>query len=205
MTVVRQCVLLTGFGPFPGVPQNISAELVRKLADEASRAFAQTRVASEILPTEWHAGPSRMARAFAALKPSLVLHFGVAKEATGFRLETQAFNVCRFAPDAVGAHPPSEILHENGDGAHAATVPTRDIAVRLAGIGVPASLSHDAGGYLCNAVLYYSLSLAREAPWRCRIGFVHMPARYEDSDLDEVTALRGGLEIIRACLEAGSH
>ena len=72
-------------------------------------------------------------------------------------------------------------------------------------------ISRDAGGYLCNALLYRGLEVTRGQAQAPRIGFVHLPSsllnernpgrgplpscrlRWDD-------VISGGLEIIGACL-----
>ena len=63
------------------------------------------------------------------------------------------------------------------------------------------ALSEDAGGYLCNAVLYASLC-ACAAPGT-RAGFIHLPVDLSGSagGLTPAAAVEGGLVIIRACID----
>lgn len=197
-------ILVTGFGPFPGVDENLSSALVARLQRDAASAGLGVHLATHVLHTEWRRGPDRVAQLFESFAPSAVIHFGVSREARGFRIETQAHNVCRMAPDAAGQAPPDARLHPDGAQAHPATLPIRDIVRRLERLEIPVSLSRDAGGYLCNAVLYHSLRLAQAAPWPCRAGFVHIPAQYAGSLLTEELAARGALEIVRACLKDGT-
>jgi pyroglutamyl-peptidase len=90
------------------------------------------------------------------------------------------------------------------------SLPVQHIVARLRVRGIPAFVSRDAGGYLCNATLYHSLGRAREAPGR-RVGFIHIPAtlgRSGAANRGRVGACRltweqasaGGLEILAACL-----
>ena len=195
-------VLLTGFGPFPRVPDNASAHLVPLLAEMAQEMFEGVEFVAEIFPTDWQAAPERLDQLFSKHQPMLMLHFGVAREAQGFRIETQGTNTCRMTPDATGAMPPSLQLLTNGAPAHAVTIPTRDIVEHLAKLKMPAELSDDAGSYLCNAVLYHALLLSRGARRPCKAGFIHIPVDLSGPPLDEAAALKGGLEIVRICLEA---
>ena len=153
----RPVILLTGFGPFPGMPENISGALVTALAVEAARAFPQFDVRFEILATEWAQAPARVIELIAELSPVLSLHFGVAKSATDIRFESCAANQCHAAEDAAGLQPLSNILVSDGDDVHAATIPVSAVYQKLAANGFPVSISDDAGGYLCNAVLYHSV------------------------------------------------
>lgn len=199
----RPSVLLTGFGPFPGVEMNASARLVRRLAARARRRFPDYRVATAILPTEWEDGPTRLARHLARARPLLALHFGVSREARGFVIETQGRNACHDSTDAKGRHPPKSQLDDHGPETRPARLPVAAIAERLAAAAFPVATSDDAGGYLCNAVLYRSLAEAEAGTGAALAGFVHIPVDLEDADtpLPLAAALDGGIEIIAACLD----
>ena len=106
--------------------------------------------------------------------------------------------------------PPGVAVREGGPEFMAATLPVRHIVARLRRRGIPAFVSRDAGGYLCNATLYHSLGCARERPG-CRVGFIHIPAtlgrpgaanrgRVGGRTLTWEQAHAGGLEILAACL-----
>lgn len=199
-------ILLTGFGPFPGVPENASAALVPKLAHLVARRFRAHRVVARVLPTEWEGAAHRLAAHYAREKPCLGLHFGVSERATGFVIETLARNACAALPDAVGALPRTPRIAEHGPETRPATLPVDEILVRLGALGIPASRSEDAGAFLCNATLYAALGLAGEGATPA-IGFLHIPVALErrasgarERRLDWEGALTGGLEIVRACL-----
>ena len=49
----RTSVLITGFGPFPGVPSNATMQLLPQLAQVAPKSFPDVHFAFEVLPTEW--------------------------------------------------------------------------------------------------------------------------------------------------------
>lgn len=206
----RDTILLTGFGSFPGVPQNVSERFVPKLAHLAARRFSAHRVVARILPTEWERAPARLEALYARERPKLVLHFGVSAEARCYVLETAARNSCRLAEDATGALPPDRTIIKDGADTLRAKLPTGDIVRRLLTIRVPIITSDDAGGYLCNAVFYRSLSIAERQGAPISVGFFHIPraippalARPDKADemrFDWGTALTGGLEIVRTCL-----
>lgn len=207
----RDTILLTGFGPFPGVAENASQRFVPKLAHLAARRFSAHRVVSRILPTEWERAPGRLKTLYERERPKLVLHFGVSSKATCFVIETQAHNLCRSAEDAVGALPSDTHIVRGGPATHATHVPAEEIKRRLAALRVPAELSDDAGGYLCNAIFYHSLLLAGQGEQPATVGFFHIPQEIQPALLksradpkamrfDWGTALIGGLEIIRTCL-----
>ena len=214
MQDARTTVLITGFGPFPGVPVNATMQLVPELARAAARQFAGVRIATEVLATEWAAAPQQLDALLAEIEPDLVLHFGVSSRARGFEVEARARNVCTAAPDAAGALPPGAAIRDGGAEFAAASLPVQHIVTRLRRRGIPAFVSRDAGGYLCNATLYHSLGCARDAPGR-RVGFIHIPAtlgqpgganrgRVGGRALTWEQAHAGGLEILAACLPGRS-
>lgn len=195
--------LLTGFGPFPGVAYNATGVLVPRLAAAARRQFPDWSIATAILPTEWSAAPLALSRHFARAQPLLALHFGVSREARGFVIETLGRNVCRDTADAAGMNPSAAMLVADGPATRAASLPTPEILARLARRGLPAATSDDAGGYLCNAVLYHSLGHAALAARTARAGFIHIPVDLGEpgSGLSLPDAVRGGLDILVACLD----
>ena len=211
MSVARPTILLTGFGAFPGVATNATAALVPQLAERA-RARLEARVVAEILPTEWRRAPSRLALLVAEHAPTLALHFGVSHRARGIVIETLARNACAMEPDAAGELPLSPTLIGDGPRTLAASLPVTRILDRLGALGLPASLSQDAGDYLCNALLYRSLSCRTVAQGRRMAGFIHLPASLAGEDgapgpstadhaLDWDGAIRGGLAIIAVAME----
>ena len=172
----RTTVLLTAFGPFPGVPVNATMRLVPELAELAALTFPDVRFVTEMLATEWLAAPRRMAAVIAEVKPDLILHFGVSSRARGFEIEQRAHNACRSMPDAAGFLPRAATLSDGGADVLRTSLPVPHLVLALKRRGIPAYASRDAGAYLCNAVLYHSLQVAADRLGDCRVGFVHVPA-----------------------------
>jgi pyroglutamyl-peptidase len=209
----RSVILLTGFGPFPGAPRNASSALIENLALLAGSRLPGYVVHAETLPTEWQAGPARLAELLEELDPVIALHFGVSHRARGFVVETRARNTRQDIFDACGASPEALVVAEGGPDEMAATLPAGLIVERLRRRSIPVQLSRDAGGYLCNAVLYHSLAEARSRGSRGvgpRRGFIHIPdglskgrggaaRRSSVCLLDWESAVDGGLEIMAAC------
>ena len=196
----RPVVLLTGFGPFPGVAENVTGRLVPELAREARLLFPGHRFETDVLATEWQTAPQRLTVVLSELKPELALLFGVAKDARGFRIETEAVNSCRAAPDAAGLPPLAPVLVHGAANAYSTTLPTDAIVRRLRSLGLPVSISNDAGGYLCNAALYHALHTNRSAGHSCRVGFIHIPDDLSKPPLTFADVVAGALEIIRVSL-----
>lgn len=205
-------VLLTGFGPFPGVAHNATGLLVPRLADAAARRFPDVTIKHAILPTEWEFAPLRLDELLEETRPALSMHFGVSRDARGFAVETVARNMAAAIADAAGCIPADVCLLADGPDCRTVGPEAQDLVEALRAEGLPAYLSNDAGTYLCNRVLYHALGnrLCREG---LRAYFVHVPsdlAGFGDDGahpsagcpLNWDTAMTGGLILLGGALDA---
>lgn len=189
-------LLLTGFGPFPGVPANQTKRLVTRLATLVRRRWPRLHVVTLTLPTEWVRAPLIVEAALDRWQPDVALHFGVSGGAAGFDIECRALNKARAMRDAAGLMPLAEVIESGGRHLHGHGHASA-LLRRLRRDGHRARLSDDAGGYLCNAVYYHSLRHARlHAPSRI-VAFVHVPKRHRADQ-----KLEGALTIVEAALAA---
>lgn len=210
--LARPTIVLTGFGPFPGMAQNATTVLVPQLAAAARARFSEYDVVGEVLPTEWRSAPEILTGLLADRRSVLALHFGVCNNADGFQVELIGRNAQGCTKDASGKLPPTTCVIEKGPAALASTLPAESILSRLTKLKLPCRASIDAGDYLCNAILYHSLNIARDMKHPFAAGFVHLPASLSDDGdvaqpacpIDWQGAKQGGLEIIAASLAATS-
>ncbi|MBX2806789.1 MAG: pyroglutamyl-peptidase I [Hyphomicrobiales bacterium] len=201
-------VLVTGFGPFPGVAFNVSSALVDDLASRTATIPAQLHTIS--LPTHWRDGPAMVAAKLNGLKPDAIVHFGVSRQAAGFQFETIAYNHCARIADCAGNSAAGFYIRRGGPPYLTATLPIKAMMQRLRLAGLPASLSKDAGRYLCNATLFNSLYQAQRLPGHARppVGFVHIPALPRGALGDTDLAFgwpelrKGAAEILRALIQS---
>lgn len=184
----RPHILLTGFGPFPGVAINASARLAALLAKRARRRWPHAHVAGATLPTEWTRGPERLAALWRRHEPDVALHFGVTARAQGLEIERTGRNQCLDAEDACGQRPAAAHHLDDGPASCASTLPVDTIVAHLTAAGIPCCISEDAGSYLCNAVLYHSLHQARDTS---RVGFIHIPSCLVGAGADGLSPLPG--------------
>ena len=196
-------VLVTGFGPFPGIPQNASASLVLAL-EKSAALLPGLSIAAAIFPVVWSEARAAAREAAARFKPDAILHFGVSKRVSGFEIETRAFNISGPKEDHAGATRPESQLVAAGKPVLMATLPPFHLLDRLKRGGFPAAVSDDAGRYLCNALFYWSLSDAgTEGPL---VSFVHIPALGTAGKVEpRITmeeAVAGARILVRASAEA---
>lgn len=184
-------LLVTGFGPFPGVAVNPSAAIATRLAEAARRSATAPRITAVAVPTHWEAPQVLVAEA-RAMRPDAVVHLGVAARSRRLRIEMLASDRAVAARDAAGLPPKGRSISGGRRSRIAAGYdPARLLAAaRAAG---PVELSRDAGGYICNATFFASL----DAPAAPVVAFLHVPlpgrrrgARLEDLARQVEAALR---------------
>jgi pyroglutamyl-peptidase len=197
--MARPRVLLTGFGPFPGVADNPSAWLAETLAQHAALEV-DAEFHARVLPTAWQAAQS-MPRLYEKLQPHVMIHFGVSQRAKTFRIEHFAHNRAARRADIRGLMPSAPRIQAEGADRIDTALPAADLAAHLRTSGVAAASSRSAGSYLCNFLYYHSLDWAHRQPDPRLVLFVHVPPL--DSVNSEIL-LRGGHEILRFVLSFGN-
>jgi pyroglutamyl-peptidase len=164
-------VLLTGYEPFGGEPENPSELLVRALA--RARPPAGLLLRSRVLPVDRRAMPGALQAALRAVRPQLVVAVGQGTGRRCVELETEARNRLDFRGERDnGGHTASrEPWTEGAPQRLGAPLPLRELAARLAARGLPVRASRDAGQHLCNALLFELLLRHPRLP----AAFVHVP------------------------------
>lgn len=169
-------LLVTGFSPFPGAPRNPTEVLVSALDVRRLARRLDIDLAATILPTEYAGVADLLPRLWKDLKPDAVVHFGLHGRARTVRIETRAVNyMSPIKPDAAGFTPARTAIEPGGPDFRRVTLPTARLVVALERAGVPATLSPDAGGYLCNYAVWTSLARAVGKKRKPLAGFVHLP------------------------------
>jgi pyroglutamyl-peptidase len=191
----RPRVLLTGFGPFPGVVDNPSAWLAETLAQRAAPDI-DAELHARVLPTAWQAA-ELMPHLYEKLQPHVVIHFGVSPRAKTFRIERFAHNRTARRADAHGVMPSAPVIRAEGTGRFDTELSAPSIAAHLRACGVAAATSRSAGSYLCNFLYYHSLAWARRQREPRLVLFVHVPCL---DVLGHDALLRGGYETLRFVL-----
>lgn len=193
-------VLITGFGPFPGVSDNPSAWLAETLADR--EAELDCRLQAEILPTEWDTVAALTPELFETTQPRIIVHFGVCQSAQGFRLERSAHNRVFARADMSGALPRARTIHPHGPARLDTDFPVTSLAAHLKALGIAAAPSHSAGRYLCNFLYYRSLAWAALQEEPTTALFVHIPQRTAHGGaISEDQLLHGAQEILGFALD----
>jgi pyroglutamyl-peptidase len=200
-------ILVTGFGPFPGAPENPTEWLVGRLRDAPPGGEAIAGFHADVLDVEYHSVGSRLSALGAQFLPDIAIHFGLAREASGFRLERVARNSHADARPDQSGRMPAEARICQGPDTLPSTLPLDGIAGALSAEGLPVEWSDDAGGYLCNTVFVLSRFHACEGLRPAMAGFVHVPllagqGGARPGAMDAGDLLRGAHLIITAAIDA---
>ncbi|TCT02997.1 peptidase C15 [Aquabacter spiritensis] len=187
-------VLITAFGPFPGVPRNPSAEAAMRLAQLRRPALADVKREVLLLATEWRALEGLKAR-IRASRPDAVLLLGVAPRRRRIEVEGRATNLVRGI-DAAGVRPAGPTLDPDGADVLGLSGGQARLLHALRARGLAAGLSRDAGRYLCNAAYYTALACGGETP----TVFVHLPGRGPVARIDPDRRARALSDLLLALL-----
>jgi pyroglutamyl-peptidase len=193
-------LLITGFGPFPGAPENPSGLLARRLVRLRRPAFADVRRIAHVFPTTYVAIERDLPALLAKHRPDALLMFGLAPRSRHLRIETRAHNrASAILPDAERRKPSALRLAAHGTDLLPVRAPVARLVQAARAAGTRASLSHDAGRYLCNALLWRVLESETRAGRPRVTAFVHVPRAQR---LCFAKLVRAGEAIMREILAA---
>jgi pyroglutamyl-peptidase len=153
-------VLVTGFEPFGEHEVNPSQLLAEELG-------------GVVLPVSYARAADALRAAIRERDPELVLCFGLADTRAAVSVERFAHNLDEAATtDNDSASGTGREIDPAGPLALRSTLPVDEIVSALRDRGLPAEISRDAGGFLCNHVFYVLMQTLK--PGRSG-GFVHVP------------------------------
>lgn len=169
---MKRPILVSGFEPFGGESVNPSAQVAQTLH---GRRIGGAPVVGIELPCAFGEAVAALRDALATHRPQLVLALGQAGGRCDLSLERVAINLddARIA-DNRGVQPIDEPVQAGGPAAYFSTLPVKAMVAALRRAGVPASVSHSAGTFVCNHV-FYGLQHLLVAQPEVRSGFMHLP------------------------------
>lgn len=164
-------ILVTGFGPFPGVDDNPSEKLVRNLQLDQQGVHLR----KDVIPTEWLRCRETANDLYQDHRPDILIHFGVHGASEHIRLESTARNIAGNSLDACNVCFAADQIDPFGPYELVSRLPLEKMARTLTENAIPAAVTDDAGDYLCNFLYYQALTFTEEAPGSPHALFVHIP------------------------------
>ena len=185
-------LLLTYFGPFPGVPVNPTVALAEGAVRALNTARPDLRVVTRELPVSYDGSSVALRAALQEVQPDALISLGVAVGRDVVSLEQVAINLDSAGiEDNDGDRRCDEPIVPDGREAYFSSLPVRASYERLRAAGEPVEISYTAGTYVCNHVFYEGQRISRELGLSIPAGFVHVPAicadGEEDADGEETT------------------
>lgn len=169
-------ILLTGFGPFPGAPFNPTGPLVRRLAGRPCSGLRDMRRVAHVFATSYQAVDQELPALIARERPAALIMFGLAPRSRHIRIETRARNALSGRVADASGHIPAARMIVPGTGATLRlAVPAQALVAAVRAIGLSATLSRDAGEYLCNYLCWRAGCAAERNGGPRLIAFVHVP------------------------------
>lgn len=157
------------------MPSNPSARLARALAQgRAGGDRLNARIEARILPTLWSEAAAFPAVLDAA-RPDIVLMLGVAGRRRAVCIECLARNATGAFPDTARRRPAAGRLETGAPAQRRLAASPMPLLHALRRAGLPARLSRDAGGYVCNALAWRGYGWAAETDGGRLAVFVHIP------------------------------
>jgi pyroglutamyl-peptidase len=163
-------VLLTGFEPFGGDPDNPSGEAVHRVAAHWSGPEV---LITAVLPVTFSGSARRLRELVAEHRPDVVIATGLAGGRSAIGVERVAVNLddARI-PDNDGEQPVDVPVVDGAPAAAFSTLPVKAIVRAMNDAGIPAEVSYSAGTFVCNHLFFTALDAA---PAHVRTGFIHVP------------------------------
>ena len=151
---MTKTLLITYFGPFPGVSVNPSGVIARQVADLLADESA-VRVVTREVPVSYAGSSEALGEILTDIRPDAVLSLGVAVGRDKVSFEKVAINLdSADIEDNDGVVRVDEAIAPEGREAYFSTLPVRASYERLRGVGLPVEISYTAGTYVCNHVFY---------------------------------------------------
>lgn len=185
-------VLITAFEPYDRWRENSSWLCLQELTRERPTDPAIT---TRRYPVDFQAAKEKLAQDLKA-NYDYAIHLGQAPKSAAIRLEVIGLNIGGSCSDASESLNP---LAADGPLAYRSDLPLADWAAKLRSAGLPAQVSHHAGTYLCNAMLYWSHYYSQQFALRTRSAFLHLPL-----DTSQTLAEREELPSLPAAISAAA-
>lgn len=140
-----------------------------------TRRIPGVQLETVIISTCWSEIERFTSGTLADIDPDISLHFGVDSRSRTMRIEQLARNCTSTQADARGNSATRPCVVEGAPQFLKSTLATKKLVTILRKRKLPVQCSSDAGRYLCNALLFSSLSQGKFRSTPRQTGFIHIP------------------------------
>jgi pyroglutamyl-peptidase len=207
-------VVISGFDPYEGVEVNPAVEIPRRLSHEGlgagddayddSISGVDVTIHAVQLPVSFANAWPTLLGTLEAIQPDIVIATALKSQARGILLERCARNLMdAHRPDVDDALPSRLPIDPQGPAAYWTRLPLRSIIDDFTEHAIAATLSSDAGTFVCNS-LFYNLLHWSASQKRVLSGFVSFPSltqsEHSQHGLSLNQQLTAGRDIVREAI-----
>ena len=171
--------IVTGFGPYEHNP-------VQDLAREFDETVVNgVQVSGLVLPCTYYGAFDVLSERMDQFSPDIVINTGLASRVQRLRLEAIGRNIMSGKyPDADRLQPDNKPIVESRVSWYPTNADNIDLASRLYEVGIPAEISVDAEGFICNSLIYLTARRIFNEQLPVKHVFIH--TLWTDDYLDKV-------------------
>ncbi|MGH1339482.1 MAG: hypothetical protein ACRBFS_25415 [Aureispira sp.] len=188
-------LLVTGFENFNGF-ENPTKKIAKALDGQQLNGV---QIKGIEIPVNWRDSWPIINQYIETFAPDALVSFGLNTSISGIEIETKAYNIQGHIKDTEGNYPAHSYVQSNGPHALPTYLPADYLSTMInnaqgklikilpnypEGKLVGASLSNNAGNYLCNHVFYNSIYHQKEHLFIK--GFIHMQGIQHGNDLSDL-------------------
>ena len=165
-------ILVAGFEPFGEDIVNPASEVLQLLP----KTIQTHKIDTLEIPTTFNESSKVLEQEMKRYQYDVVLvigqaggRFEITPERIGINLDDARI------PDNNGKQPIDERIQEGGASAYFSNLPVKRITKAIRDVGIPARLSHSAGTFVCNHILYQLGYMHEQYFPNLKFGFIHIP------------------------------
>ncbi|MFH2013127.1 MAG: nitrilase-related carbon-nitrogen hydrolase [Pseudomonadota bacterium] len=164
--------LITGFEPFGEYRKNPTEELVKFINNSKSH-LNNAEIKAITFPVEYEKSLAILRKTLNEYQPDFIISLGFAPGSNKIKLEAIAENYSAGFSDNTGIKFHGAVIRGNPS-QYSTDFPVYKFKDVLLKNGIPAEVSKDAGGYLCNYIFYHIMNYSQSRP-EVKAGFIHVP------------------------------
>ena len=164
-------ILVTGFEPF-GTHEINPSQLIAETLD--GQYINGAEIVGIVLPVDFEESVEVITQAIDDYAPIILISTGLAASRHTIDIEKWGINLKRLSKNESMWFIPRR-LDPYGPIFRLSSIDTREIVRNIRNAGIPSKQSFFAGLYVCNAVLYGSLSYIFKHDLPIKTGFIHVP------------------------------
>lgn len=165
--------IITGFEPFGPYKFNPTQDIAKEYD---GKKVMNIEIVGLILPCTYYGAFELLSEKIDELSPEVVLSTGLASSVQRLRIEAIGRNIMNGKyPDANGQKPENKPILDDGKSWYAANSNSACLANALYELGMPAEISVDAEGFICNSLIYLASGKIHNKKLPIKNAFVHTP------------------------------